>query len=388
MSEDRNPGAIRRGVSPVTTGPLRRPREGLRVRRISIVLLFTLSVTAPIVLALPHLASAATHTIAINGAPNCGISKFCYSPSSLAVTAGDTVTWVNNSTAPHTVTRCDPSTCSGNGPGNGSQSGLSSPTINASGGTFSFTFTRPGKYKYYSAIHGHGMLHGKITVVAATAMTTTSTTSTTVPSTSTTIGETRAAATRQLTGAFTYTVAIDGTPDCGTSVFCYNPSSLAINEGDTVTWVNNSTAPQTVTRCDPSTCSGNGPGYGGQSGLSSPTITAGGSFSFTFTGPGTYNYFCAMYGPATLQGTITVDPATTATTAGFSSTTVTTVTPTGVLLATSGPSSSSQLVAASTSASGSQLAGTHAPKSQGSRSPWFSYCSAWGSRLLPLHVDD
>jgi plastocyanin len=347
------------------------PREGLRVRRILIVLLITLSVTAPIVSAHPQLVSAATHTIAINGSPNCGTSKFCYAPSSLAVTAGDTVTWVNNSTAPHTVTRCDTSTCSGGGPGNGDQGGPSSPTINASGGTFFFTFTTPGKYKYYSAIHGHG-LHGKITVVAATAMTTTTTTATatasapttTVASTSTTIGGARAAATRQLTDAFTYTVAIDGTPDCGISMFCYNPSSLAVNEGDTVTWVNNSTAPQTVTRCDPSTCSGNGPGYGGQSGLSSPTINAGGgTFSFTFTSPGTYNYFCAMYGSATMQGAITVDPATTATTTtGFSSSTVTT---TGVLLATSGASSSSQLVAASTSASGSHLAGAHAPKSQG-----------------------
>ena len=287
---------------------------------------------------------------------------FCYSPSSLTVTAGDTVTWVNNSTAPHTVTRCDPSTCSGKGPGSGGESGPSSPRINARGGTFSFTFTRPGKYKYYSAIHGHAMLHGKITVVAATATATAGTTSTTVPSTSTTIGGTHAAATRQLTGAFTYTVAIDGTPDCGTSMFCYNPSSLAVNAGDTVTWVNDSTAPQTVTRCGPSKCSGNGPGDGGQTGPSSPTINASGnSFSFTFTSPGTYNYFCAICGYAMIQGSITVDPATTATIAGSGSTTVPTM---GVLSATSGPSSSSPGVA-STSASGSRLTGTRAPKSQG-----------------------
>ncbi len=90
---------------------------GVAMRRILIVLLVTLSETAPIVLAHPQLASAASHTIAINGAPNCGTSMFCYSPSSLTVTAGDTVTWVNNSTAPHTVTRCDPSTCPGRGRG-------------------------------------------------------------------------------------------------------------------------------------------------------------------------------------------------------------------------------------------------------------------------------
>ncbi len=328
------------------------------MRRILIVLLFTLSATGLIVLTQPHLASAATHTIAINGAPDCGTSMFCYSPSSLTVTAGDTVIWVNNSTAPHTVTRCDPSACSGNGPGNGGESGPSSPTINASGGTFSFTFTSPGKYRYYSAIHGHAMLHGKITVVAATTTTIASTTSTTVPSTSTTIGGTHAAAARQLMGAFTYTVAIDGTPNCGTSVFCFNPSSLAVNAGDTVTWLNNSTAPQTVTRCDPSACSGNGPGNGGQSGPSSPTINAsGGTFSFTFTSPGTYNYFCN----AMLQGSITVDSATTAAVAGSSSTTVTTM---GVLSATSGSRSNSPVVA-STSTPQSQLARARVPESRG-----------------------
>ncbi len=345
--------------------------RGVVLRRILIVLLFALSETAPIVLAHPDLASAATYTIAINGAPNCGTSMFCYSPSSLTVTAGDTVTWVNNSTVPHTVTTCDPSACPGNGPGRGGrQSGPSSPAINASGGSFTFTFTRPGKYKYYSAIHGHAMLHGKITVVAATNTTvaTGSTAPTPVPPTSATIVATHAAATRQSSGAFTYTIAIDGTPNCGTSMFCYNPSSLAVNAGDTVTWVNNSTAPHTVTRCDPSTCSGNGPGNGGQSGPSSPTINAaGGTYSFTFTSPGTYNYFCAIYGSAMMQGAITVDQATTATAAGFSSTATTataTATATGVLSATSGPSSSSP-GAVSTPASGSQLAGTRAPKSQG-----------------------
>ena len=276
--------------------------RGVAMRRILIVLLFALSATATIVLAHPQSASAATHTVAIDGAPNCGTSKFCYSPSSLTVTVGDTVTWVNNSTAPHTVTRCASIHVLWERTGSGGQSGPSSPTINASGGTFTFTFTRPGKYKYYSAIHGHAMLHGKITVVAATTTPTASTTSTTVPS-SRRSPETRAATTRQSAEASTYTVAIDGTPNCGTSMFCYNPSSLTVNAGDTVTWVNNSTAPHTVTRCDPSTCSGNGPGSGGQSGPSSPTINAsGGTFSFTFTSPGTYTYFCAIYGYAMMHG--------------------------------------------------------------------------------------
>jgi plastocyanin len=327
---------------------------------------------APIVLVHPDLANAASHTVAINGAPNCGTSMFCYSPSSLTVTAGDTVTWVNNSPAPHTVTPCNPSACSGSGPGrSGSQSVPSSPTIEPSGGTFTFTFTRPGKYKYYSAIHGHGMLHGRIRVVAATTTSTTTianTTSTMVSSSSTTTALTRAAAIRQLTGAFTYTVAINGTPNCGTSMFCYNPSSLAVNVGDTVDWVNNSAAPHTITRCDSSTCSGSGPGSGGQNGPFSPNIASGGTFALTFTSPGTYNYFCAIYGYAMMHGTITVDPATAVTTTGTNAATVGSspmkLTTMRVLSAASVPSSRS-LGDASTSDSASQLADTGNPMSHG-----------------------
>jgi plastocyanin len=340
------------------------------MRRLLTVILFTLSGSAPIVLAHPQPAGAAPYTITINGAPNCGASKFCYSPSSLTVTAGDAVTWVNNSAVPHTVTGCVPSTCFGSGTARGGrQNGLSSPTIEANGGTFTFTFTRPGKYKYFSAIHGHAMLPGKITVVAATTTTSASTTSTTAPSPSTATAGTRASAIRQLTGAFTYTVAIDGTPNCGTSMFCYNPSSLAVNVGDTVTWVNDSTTPQTITRCDSSTCSGNGPGSGGQSGPFSPTINAsGGAFSFTFTDPGTYNYFCVIDGCAMMNGEITVDPDTRLTTAGMDSTTAgpssTTVQTIELLSAASRPTSSSS-GAASNPLSANQLAGNGNPMSQG-----------------------
>jgi plastocyanin len=372
MNEDRNPGAVRNGVSPVPTGRTFTAARGVAMRRVLVLLLFALSETVPIVLVQPHPASAATHTITINGAPYCGTSLFCYSPSSLTVTAGDSVTWVNNSPAPHTVTRCTPSACSGSGRGRSSrQRGPSSPTIKASGGMFTFTFTRPGKYRYYSAIDRHGTLHGRILVVPAPSTTTPGpgTTSTTVASGTTTSALTRAAATRQLTGAFTYTVAIDGTSVCGTSMFCYNPSAIAVNPGDTVDWVNNSTAPQTITRCGPFTCSGNGPGGGGQSGPSSPTIDAsGGTFSFTFTSAGTYNYFCAICGFAMMQGTITVEPGAATITTGMKPTTVASssmnVRTMRVLSAASGPSSRG-LGPAAASGSANQLGGTGNSMSRG-----------------------
>jgi plastocyanin len=328
------------------------------VRRFLPVLLFALSTTAPIVLSHPDSAGATTHTVAIEDSPNCGASMFCYSPPSLAVTAGDTVTWVNNSAASLKVIRCEPSACPGMGSG-GRPRGPASPRIHANGGTFSYTFTRGGKYNYFSAIRGQAMMYGTITVVAATTPTTASTTSTTVPTiVPTTITHSRTARNAPSAEAATHQVAIDGSPNCGTSMFCYTPPSLTVTEGDTVAWTNNSTAPHTVTRCDASACSGNGPGTGGESGPSSPTINPRGTFSFTFTSLGTYLYYCEIHGYAMMHGTITVVAATTPTTSSTTSTTIgssTTTTPTVQVSSATSPGG----------ASANQLARTGALTSQG-----------------------
>src|SRR5215470_12060551 len=63
--------------------------------------------------------------VAINGA-----GTYSFSPTSMSVKVGTTVTWTNNSAAPHTVT---------------SDSGPASFNGNVdTGGTFSFTFTKAG----------------------------------------------------------------------------------------------------------------------------------------------------------------------------------------------------------------------------------------------------
>jgi plastocyanin len=63
-----------------------------------------------------------------------------YSPSPVTVVMGvnNTVSWVNNDSAPHTVTANDGSFDSGN----------LAPT-----GTFTFTFTTPGTYLYHCIYH-------------------------------------------------------------------------------------------------------------------------------------------------------------------------------------------------------------------------------------------
>ena len=69
--------------------------------------------------------------------------SFAFSPATLTIKAGTTVTWKNNTAVGHTVTSDDGKTF---------DSGTSNP-ITAQGGTFSFTFTTAGTFAYHCEIH-------------------------------------------------------------------------------------------------------------------------------------------------------------------------------------------------------------------------------------------
>ncbi|MFN8635784.1 MAG: cupredoxin domain-containing protein [Chloroflexota bacterium] len=72
----------------------------------------------------------------------------------------------------------------------------------------------------------------------------------------------------------------------------YDPASLTVSVGSTVTWVNGGATSVTVTSPD---------------GLfDSESIGPGGTFSFTFDTPGTYRYFCVPY--PHMKGVIVVTP--------------------------------------------------------------------------------
>jgi|SRR5919108_1447378 plastocyanin len=83
-----------------------------------------------------------------------------YSPNPIDARVGDTITWTNRDSTPHTVT-------SGvNGQPDGSFD--SSPNFNplmAPGQTFSHTFTEAGQYPYYCALHPN--MVGTVIVAAA-----------------------------------------------------------------------------------------------------------------------------------------------------------------------------------------------------------------------------
>ena len=67
------------------------------------------------------------------------IDNFVFEPAQLTVKVGQTVTWTNRDDIPHTVA------CAGK---------FRSKTMDTDG-TFSFTFTAPGEYKYFCSLHPH-----------------------------------------------------------------------------------------------------------------------------------------------------------------------------------------------------------------------------------------
>jgi plastocyanin len=94
----------------------------------------------------------------------------------------------------------------------------------------------------------------------------------------------------------------------GPFLFCYSPQTVSASSGDRVTWTNNSITPvgHTITRCTPSACGGVGGGTGTDTWPDSGTIHHGQTYSHTFTGAGTYVYYCTIHGYAQMHGTITV----------------------------------------------------------------------------------
>ena len=91
------------------------------------------------------LAVAAVVALYLAGAPayaddtEVTIDNFTFSPASLTVKVGTTVTWKNHDDIPHTVV---------------SAGKFRSKTLDTDDG-FSFTFTTAGDYKYFCSLHPH-----------------------------------------------------------------------------------------------------------------------------------------------------------------------------------------------------------------------------------------
>ena len=77
-----------------------------------------------------------------------------------------------------------------------------------------------------------------------------------------------------------------GKPAAGAEVkidnFSFGPATLTIPAGSTVTWTNHDDVPHVVTSDDNKL-------------FKSKALDTDDRFSFTFTNPGTYNYYCAIH---------------------------------------------------------------------------------------------
>ena len=90
---------------------------------------------APTATSAPSPTATSANTMEVDVTNNGG---FAFTPSTLTVTVGTTVTWRNTTSAPHTVTSDDGTTFNG---------------MLSTGGTFTFTFTKAGTYAYHCNIH-------------------------------------------------------------------------------------------------------------------------------------------------------------------------------------------------------------------------------------------
>jgi plastocyanin len=97
------------------------------------------------------------------------------------------------------------------------------------------------------------------------------------------------AATPKMTAAATPA----GTTAVAIKNYAFAPAALTVKVGTKVTWTNDDTAPHTVTVDS------------GPVKFNSPTLQKGDSFTYTFTTPGTYSYYCAVHPDMVASVTVT-----------------------------------------------------------------------------------
>ena len=95
----------------------------------------------------PPAASSTQGSTAPVGGTAVGITDFAFSPATLTVPVGATVTWTNHDAEPHTVVASDGS--------------FHSPGMDTDA-TFTYTFTNVGSFDYICSIHP--MMHGTVVV--------------------------------------------------------------------------------------------------------------------------------------------------------------------------------------------------------------------------------
>ena len=197
-----------------------------------------------------------------------------FSPASITVNVGSTVTWANNDTVTHTVTADDGSFASG---------------LVKKATSWAKTFATAGTFTYFCEIHPD--MTGTVIVKAAdgTAPPAATTTTTTAPAAAAaTSGSTNGSTSGSGATSAASAGAASGSITIADTGF--TPASFHVALGGTVTWTNSGKAMHTVTGTDGS--------------FDSDMVKAGSSWSHTFTTAGSFSYNCILH--PNMKGTITV----------------------------------------------------------------------------------
>ncbi|MEU9685421.1 cupredoxin domain-containing protein [Amycolatopsis japonica] len=144
--------------------------------------------------------------------------------------------------------------------------------------------------------------------------------------------------------------------------YAYGPAALTVRVGDTVTWMQHDQAPHDVVTTSAPVA------------FRSPQLSAGQSWSYTFTKPGTYSYYCSVH--PDMRATVTVLAAETPTKQPSPTSSKQT---TARTTASSAPSSAPSSTSPPTSSSAAPVSETPAPAA-----PVTQEAAATGPSLDPM----
>jgi plastocyanin len=239
-----------------------------------------------------------THNVSIPAgvsSPGCEATKECYTPDSIEIIAGDTVSWSNDDTAAHTVTSGTPE-----GP-----DGIFDSSLFMAGSTFEFTFDDVGTYPYFCMVHpwmtGEVIVNEKYNELNEIAVGEPSPSEpevqpeviepvpveTPVAPEPVPVEPPMAEPTEKRAAPVQVTIAQGaGAPGCEATNECYLPYQVEIYSGEPIVWTNTDTAAHTVTSGLPGT-----PDAVFDSGMLMPDQ----KFEFVFTDSGEYDYYCMLH---------------------------------------------------------------------------------------------
>lgn len=311
------------------------------MKSVALIFVFALAACGGSGSGVPSPAAPQTWSVGTGGsAMSESVQALDFYPGSITIHAGDTVTWSNPTTIPHTVSIPPPGQSPPAGPPNPAQVGgqiFDGSTYISSGfilkdKTYSVQFTKAGTYKYYCMVHAPEMT-GTITVVdKGTPLPMTSSQYATAASADLATDLQAGASSMQLfpyTAGGTHLAAgispgLPGAAPSQSTVLRFlddktaSTDNITVPVGTTVTWTNESNnVPHTVTfpiagqqppagSPDQVPASG-GSTYDGSTLTNSGVMPPGASYSLTFVKAGTYTYYCLFHdGPTGMIGTVTV----------------------------------------------------------------------------------